>query len=107
MATVIDFYDPAQVLAWIAIDDRVMGGISTRQITATPEGMVFSGEVSLAHNGDFTPIRAQPREYGCSGATALILRIQGDGRTYKFTLRTDDAFEGVQYQARFATQAGE
>ena len=69
--------------------------------------MVFSGEVSLAHNGGFASIRAQPREYGLSGATALILRLQGDGQTYKFTLRTNDAFDGVQYQARFATTAGE
>jgi NADH dehydrogenase [ubiquinone] 1 alpha subcomplex assembly factor 1 len=35
------------------------------------------------------------------------LRVQGDGRTYKVGVRTDAAFDGVQYQARFATQAGE
>ena len=105
--TVIDFHDPAPVSAWSAIGDRVMGGVSAGQIVATPEGMVFSGEVSLAHNGGFASIRAQPREYGLSGATALILRLQGDGQTYKFTLRTNDAFDGVQYQARFATTAGE
>ena len=105
--TVIDFCDPVQESVWTAIDDRVMGGISVSQIAATPEGMVFSGEVSLDHNGGFSSIRAQPREYGLSGATALILRIQGDGQTYKFTVRTDDAFDGVQYQARFATTAGE
>ena len=105
--TVIDFCDPAQGSVWTAIDDRVMGGISASRIAATPEGMVFSGAVSLDHNGGFASIRAQPQEYGLSGAIALILRIQGDGQIYKFTLRTDDAFDGVQYQARFATQAGE
>ena len=30
-----------------------------------------------------------------------------DGKTYKFGIRTDDAVDGVQYQARFATQIGE
>lgn len=104
--TVIDFCDPAQGSVWTAIDDRVMGGISASRIAATPEGMVFSGVVSLDHNGGFASIRSPPQEYGVSGATALILRVQGDGQTYKFTLRTDDAFEGVQYQARFTTPAG-
>jgi NADH dehydrogenase [ubiquinone] 1 alpha subcomplex assembly factor 1 len=69
--------------------------------------LAFSGVVSLANNGGFASIRAQPREYGLAGATAFVLRVQGDGRTYKFGVRTDDAFDGVQYQARFVTQAGD
>jgi len=36
-----------------------------------------------------------------------VLRCRGDGRTYKFTVRVDDGFDGVQYQARFAPPAGE
>jgi len=103
---VIDFRDPAQGQAWTSVDDRVMGGVSASQMTVTAEGLVFSGEVSLAHNGGFASIRARPRGYDLAGATALLLRVRGDGQTYKLTLRTDDAFDGVQYQARFATQAG-
>jgi len=30
--------------------------------------------------------------------------VKGDGQTYKFGIRTDDAFDGLQYQAWFATQ---
>jgi hypothetical protein len=37
----------------------------------------------------------------------LLLRVRGDGQTYKLALRTNEAFDGVQYQARFATRAGE
>jgi hypothetical protein len=33
--------------------------------------------------------------------------VRGDGKTYKFTLRTGDSFDGVQYQARFTPAAGE
>lgn len=104
---VIDFREPAQAQKWVSVDDRVMGGVSASQITQTSEGLVFSGVVSLANNGGFASIRAQPREYGLTGATALILRIQGDGQTYKFAIRTDDNFDGVQYQARLITQARE
>jgi NADH dehydrogenase [ubiquinone] 1 alpha subcomplex assembly factor 1 len=104
---VIDFRDPAQTLRWTPVNDRVMGGVSTSQATATAEGLVFSGMVSLDNNGGFASIRALPREYGLAGAIALVLRVRGGGKTYKFGIRTDDAFDGVQYQARFATQAGE
>lgn len=37
----------------------------------------------------------------------MLLRVRGDGQTYKLALRTDEAFDGVQYQARFATRVGE
>ncbi len=104
---VIDFRDPTQAQGWTSVDDQVMGGVSASQVQATPAGLVFSGEVSLANNGGFASSRARPRDYGLAGATALILRLQGDGQTYKFGIRTDDAFDGVQYQARVTTQAGE
>lgn len=107
LRTVLDFHDPTQTRAWQSIDDRVMGGLSASQVETTPEGLVFSGVVSLEQNGGFASIRAQPREYDLAGATAFVLRVQGDGQTYKFGVRTDDAFDGVQYQARFATQADE
>jgi hypothetical protein len=107
MRTVLDFRDPAQGPAWTAVDDRVMGGLSASRIEMIPEGLAFSGVVSLEQNGGFASIRAQPREYDLAGATAFILRVQGDGQTYKFGIRTDDALDGVQYQARFSTQAGE
>ena len=104
---VIDFRDPAQVLGWTPVNDRVMGGVSTSQATATADGMAFSGVVSLDNNGGFASIRALPCEYGLAGVSTLILRVQGDCKTYKFGIRTDHAYDGVQYQMRFTTQAGE
>ena len=104
---VIDFRDPAQVLGWTPVNDRVMGGVSTSQATSTADGMAFIGVVSLDNNGGFASIRALPCEYGLAGAIALVLRVRGDGKTYKFGIRTDDAYDGVQYQMRFTTQASE
>ena len=104
---VIDFRDPAQVLGWTPVNDRVMGGVSTSQVLSTADGMAFSGLVSLDNNGGFASIRTLPCEYGLAGAISLVLRVRGDGKTYKVGIRTDDAFDGVQHQARFATQSGE
>jgi len=35
-----------------------------------------------------------------------VLRVRGDGKTYKFTIRTGDGFDGIQYQQRFTATAG-
>ena len=103
----LDFRDAAVAREWTSVDDRVMGGVSASRVVATPEGLEFSGVVSLANNGGFASIRARPREYDLAGTTALLLRVRGDGQTYKLALHTNEAFDGVHYQARFATRAGE
>jgi NADH dehydrogenase [ubiquinone] 1 alpha subcomplex assembly factor 1 len=102
---VIDLRDAAQIAPWSSVDDRVMGGVSASQIAASAEGLIFSGTVSLEQNGGFASIRAKPREYDLAGATALVVRVRGDGKRYKLTVRTDATFDGVQYQARFTPPA--
>lgn len=92
--------------AWSSVDDRVMGGVSSSRAALSEDGLVFAGLLSLGHGGGFASIRTQPRDYGLAGVQALVLRVLGDGRTYKLGLRTDDDFDGIQYQARFSTHAG-
>jgi hypothetical protein len=36
-----------------------------------------------------------------------VLRVRGDGKTYRLALRLSDDFDGDVYQSSFATQAGE
>ena len=68
-----------------------MGGVSASQVTVTAEGLVFSGEVSLAHNGGFASIRARLGEYDLAGATA---------RPTRSPFGLSIPYDGVQYQAR-------
>jgi hypothetical protein len=63
--------------------------------------------VSLENSGGFASVRTTPRDWNTSGAAAFLLRVRGDGKTYKFTIRTGDGFDGIQYQQRFTTIAGE
>jgi NADH dehydrogenase [ubiquinone] 1 alpha subcomplex assembly factor 1 len=98
----VDFEDPGNVRLFRPIDDVVMGGRSSSRLEAGPAGVArFVGHVSLENNGGFASVRSAPRDWQLAGAMAFALRVRGDGRTYKFTLRVDDGFDGLQYQARF------
>jgi hypothetical protein len=103
----LDFEDPAEIALFQPIDDVVMGGVSSSRFEPAGPGVAaFRGEVSLARGGGFASVRSGPRDWATSGAQSILMRIRGDGKQYKLTLRTDDAFDGAQYQARFQPPAG-
>lgn len=104
----LDFEDPAEIELFHPIDDVVMGGLSSSRFEPAGPGIAaFRGEVSLARGGGFASVRSTPRDWATSGAQSILMRVKGDGRQYKLTLRTDDAFDGAQYQARFQPPAGD
>lgn len=107
IAMLFDFSDPRSVTLWNPINDGVMGGVSTSQLRHDPTGhAVFSGHVSFENNGGFASVRCQPGDLGRKKVTAYLLEIRSDGKRYKLNLRTDNSFDGVNYQARFEPPAG-
>lgn len=98
-----DFADPTAAGAWRAIDDRVMGGVSRSTLRHDPAGhAVFAGTISLDRNGGFASVRSSPGERGQAGAEACLIEVRGDNRPFKLSLLTDDGFDTLNYQARFA-----
>jgi hypothetical protein len=106
-AVLLDFDDEVQVTQWMPVNDVVMGGMSASAFEQAGPGIArFRGVVSLENSGGFASVRTSPRRWDSAGASAFVLRVLGDGHTYKFTVRTDDGFDGVQYQSRFTPSAG-
>lgn len=104
----LDFEEPADLSHWSPVNDVVMGGVSRSSFTLARAGVArFAGLVSLENGGGFASVRTAPHDWATAGASAFLLRARGDGRTYKFTVRADDGFDGVQYQCRFTPPAGE
>ena len=105
--TLLDFDDPADAASWRPVDDVVMGGVSHSAFEQAGTGVArFHGNVSLENFGGFASVRTPPRAWDTAGAEAFVLRVRGDGKTYKFTIRTGDGFDGIQYQQRFTATAG-
>ena len=101
---ILDFCDKQAVDNWEAIDDRIMGGCSQSQPAHINNiGLRFTGTVSLVNNGGFASIRSKTADYDLSAATGVTLRVKGDGKNYKLSLRTDSYYDGISYQAEFET----
>ena len=91
---------------WGAVDDVVMGGVSESSIQLVEDAALFTGNVSTANSGGFVSVRTKnfdiPLNLG--GYTGVELRVKGDGKRYKFFLRTDTKWDGVAYSYSFDTE---
>jgi len=101
---VIDCSTPGP--AWRIVNDGVMGGLSSSSMVIEKGIGIFSGKVSLANNGGFASTRTVPAQYDLGGFIRLLLRVRGDGKRYQVRLRTNNAFDGVSYQALIDPPAG-
>lgn len=106
--TIFDFQAANHPPAWEVVNDDVMGGVSTSQFEVLTNNCgVFSGTVSLENNGGFASVRSAPVREQLKGFTAFVLGVRGDGRGYKFTVRTGAGFDAPLYQCSFMTKPGE
>jgi monofunctional biosynthetic peptidoglycan transglycosylase len=106
--TLFDFQAATNAPAWEVVNDDVMGGVSTSQFEVlTNGGAVFSGTVRLENNGGFASVRSPSVRQNLTGLNAFVLRVRGEGRRYKFSVRTGEGFETPLYQCSFTTKAGE
>jgi hypothetical protein len=102
----IVFDHASSVAKWHAIDDRVMGGVSSSRMRFNPEDhALFEGTVSLAQGGGFASVRTLTNSLQAPGIQGYALDLCGDGRRYKLSLRADSRFDGITYQAEFETAA--
>lgn len=93
--------------AWGAVDDVVMGGVSESNIQFVEDTALFAGNVSTANSGGFASVRTKnfAPPFNLSGYQGVKLRVRGDGKRYKFLMRTETQWDGVAYSYSFDTQA--
>ncbi|RMF84799.1 MAG: CIA30 family protein, partial [Planctomycetota bacterium] len=106
MQTIFSFDDRQAGDSWRAVNDNVMGGVSTGRVRITDGGILeFSGSISLENNGGFASIRSRRADIDLSEFDGLLIRVRGDGKRYDFNLRTDVLIMAGSYRAKFQTDA--
>lgn len=79
-------------VAWVAVNDGVMGGVSSGTTAISDAGYLrFVGRVRLENNGGFASARSARLGATELGALAvgkeIVARVRGDGRRYQLTMR--------------------
>jgi monofunctional biosynthetic peptidoglycan transglycosylase len=87
---------------WHAINDAVMGGLSSGGMVLTEGGLNFRGELSLENNGGFSSVRRSV-DADLTDTRGIRLTFRGDGRSYQLRLRQDHDFDGIAWKREFAT----
>lgn len=94
----IDWSRPETAAAFLAVDDRIMGGASTSSVVHEDGDTIFQGNL-IVEGGGFASVRYMPAVRMPKDADALLLDAKGDGRMgYKLTLQSATAPDGVSYQ---------
>jgi monofunctional biosynthetic peptidoglycan transglycosylase len=93
-------------IGWNTVDDDVMGGVSSSTVRIVPPNqLLFSGNMSLENNGGFASARSNWSSFNLSDYDGVLLRVKGDGNTYRFRIRSAEAGPDVSYNAFFETTA--
>ncbi len=102
-----DFTNPDLQLreTWGAVDDVVMGGVSQSQIRLSNNRAIFNGVVSTNNNGGFVSVRTKnfSPPIDLSSFEGIEIKVKGDGKRYKFILRSEGKWDGVNYFMSFDT----
>jgi uncharacterized protein YbjT (DUF2867 family) len=104
---IFDFTNPSNDLKniWGAVDDVVMGGVSQSDIRLVDGTALFAGNVSTQNSGGFASVRTRNFEptFNLAGYEGVELRVRGDGKRYKFLIRTESKWDGTAYSYSFDT----
>lgn len=96
----LKFTTAALVDGWKAIDDRVMGGVSSSQLAFHEDGYaVFPGLISSDNGGGSASVRHPELGLRDEETVGYRLQVRGDGKRYKFNLRMEAALDGTPKSA--------
>lgn len=90
---------------WQTIDDVVMGGKSRSRLCLNDTGEInFTGTLCCDEGSGFASIRSNTNLFDLSQYSGLTIKVKGDGRRYKLSLRGATDFDGIAYQVAFQTK---
>lgn len=102
----IDFTQASEHQKWSAINDNVMGGISTGGLIYDGKQSLFKGDLSLENNGGFSSINRSLESLNPT-VNNVELSFVGDGRTYQLRFTTWKDGYRTNYKHSFETIKGE
>ena len=102
-----DFVSTHYSEKWRAVNDGVMGGLSSGGPYFEDNNMVFEGVINT-NGGGFSSVRLSIDSSQLATSSGLALRLKSDGRAYKLTLKTNMRYRSrhVSFQAEIPRTPG-
>ncbi|MCM8557755.1 CIA30 family protein [Sphingomicrobium sediminis] len=91
--TIADFSDPEEARRWQVVNDGVMGGRSVGEAAIRDGALYFAGTINT-NGGGFSSLRRSLDPGALDGAGRIRVTMQGDGRDYQLSMRSDVAWRG-------------
>ena len=87
---IYDFNNQSNISNWVIVNDDVMGGISSCDISLDNQGNgIFEGKVSTANNGGFSSIRLNLNKVNTKNNTHIKIRLKGDNKKYQLRIKAN------------------
>ena len=84
-ALLVDFGQDGET-RWYAVNDTVMGGVSSGQLVYEDETLLFEGTVSTDNNGGFTSVRGPNETIDISMYERVLIRMKSEGQPFSMIL---------------------
>lgn len=92
---------------WHSVDDIVVGGSSHSCLSLGDTGsIIFSGTICCDRGSGYASIRSSTNLFDLSHYPGITIKVKGDSRRYKLSLRCATDFEGIAYRVGFQTRKG-
>ncbi|MEO8232041.1 MAG: CIA30 family protein [Ignavibacteriota bacterium] len=92
---------------WRIVNDGVMGGLSSSDVSVKDDKIIFAGNVSLENNGGFASLRSPVKDYNFEEFSGIEIKIKGDGKRYGISMKETSHFTGYFYTTTFETKNNE
>ena len=100
---IYDFNNQSNTSNWVVVNDDVMGGISSSEISVDKDGNgVFEGQISTANNGGFSSIRLKLDRVEAKEGAYFQIRLKGDNKNYQLRIKTNER-DNYSYVIPFKT----
>ena len=101
-AMLIDFGEDGES-SWFAVNDTVMGGVSSGDVIFDENSMVFEGAVSTDNNGGFASVRSPQDETDLSMYSRVLIRMKSEGQPFSMVIADSPLWYANQFKYDITT----
>ena len=98
-----DFHTDSNLRGWSVVDDVVMGGRSSGNLSLTKDGHgLFNGYISLRNYGGFSSVRCRTKVSNARNYEYIAIKVYGDNKYYQLRIRSNNNDNHVYVKKFFA-----